>query len=58
MCQVKKETFGFDGKELTSVTDDNSEIVFVKLEKDALENYRSKPPFHEDADSFKILLFI
>ena len=55
MCQVKKETFGFDGKELTSVTDDNSEIVFVKLEKDALENYRSKLPFHEDADSFKIL---
>ncbi len=47
--------FGFDGKELTSATDDSSEIVFVKLEKEALENYRDKLPFYKDADSFQIV---
>ena len=47
--------FGFDGKEIVSADDDTSEIVFTKLDKESLDNYRDKLPFYKDADAFKIL---
>lgn len=47
--------FGYDGTELASATDDESEIVFVTLEKESLNAYRSKLPFYKDADTFEIL---
>ena len=47
--------FAFDGKEIVAASDNESCVVFCRLSKEALQDYKNRLPFYKDADSFKML---